>query len=192
MKNISLNTKLWIYAGTCIFFAIYLLYSFWSKEFKPYQVERNQLKTTLKTKEIELGKIMTQSQRKAQLELEMKKASEDFQQLKEMFPDKDFIPKRLQDLTDASRRASVIPISFMPLQILEKEFYMENHYEITVTSSYHGLGAFFEKIANFKYPTALTNVLITKNTSIKDKGDFEDITNTVKVVFQLKTFTSKK
>jgi Tfp pilus assembly protein PilO len=193
MKNLSLKTKLWIFAGICIVSTLATWIHFYMYKFKPYQLESEKLDVVLEMKKLELTRIMAQNQRKGELQKEIKRATEDFKRLKEMFPDKDFIPSRLQDLTKASRQSSVLPVSFKPQLIVEKEFYIENNYEVTVASSYHGLGSFFEKIANFRYPTALTNVSIVQN-KIKEQSSntFHDIANTVTVAFQLKTFTSKK
>ncbi|MFC1584364.1 type 4a pilus biogenesis protein PilO [Fibrobacterota bacterium] len=194
MKQLTLKTKMLIYAGACMALVFYLMYLFWSREWIPYNEESQRLESVLNNKKTELSKIMTQNQRKGELQREIKQASEDFIRLKEMFPDQDFIPKRLQDLSRASRRSSVVPVLFEPLNAMEKEFYMENNYAIKVESGYHGLGAFFQEIANFTYPTAITNVHIMQNASVKrvkNVSQIDDIINTIDTKFQLKTFTSK-
>ena len=195
MKNLSLKAKLWIYAGICIGVILYLVYTFITQELAPYRIESENLNRELEMKKIELSKIMTQNQRKGELQQEIKQAAKDFEKLKEMFPDKDFIPKRLQDLTKAARFASVSPVSFKPSRIVEREFYVENHYDISVESSYHGLGAFFQEIANFKYPTGVTKVSISQHRSLDNVNkdlEMENITSTINASFQLKTYTSKK
>jgi type IV pilus assembly protein PilO len=187
--------KLWIYTGVCVLSILYFAWDFYSKDWERYHTENDRLTQLIEEKKAELGRIMTQNQRRGKLKEEIKRAEADFKRLKEMFPDRDFIPKRLQDITKASRRSFVVPISFRPLKITEKDFYQENQYEIKVASSYHGLGTFFEEIANFKYPTSIDKVSISQNELVRKSespGAFGDMTSTTITRFQLKTYTSKK
>lgn len=194
MKNLSLNMKLWLYAVCCLGLAAYLGYGFYEDTWKGYREEISQLNRQIEIKKADLKKIISQALRKEQLAQEIAQAEKSFKELKEMFPDRDFIPKRLQDLNRASRNASVSPVSFRPLSVEEKEFYMENNYEIRVSSSYHGLGSFLEEIANFKYPTTITNVSLQQTETAKHPENYssqDPSFHTINTTFHLKTFTSK-
>jgi Tfp pilus assembly protein PilO len=196
MKELNLNGKMWVYAGICILAALYLLYQFYSIEWIAFRDENDRLETLIITKKIELGKIMTQSQRKVALKKEIESAESEFVKLKEMFPDKDFIPKRLQDLNKAARNADVIPKSFKPAHVVPKAFYTENYYSVKMASNYHGLGTFFQEIANFKYPTAINGVTIIQNRealdALEEGRHISDLSNFISTEFELKTFTSKQ
>jgi Tfp pilus assembly protein PilO len=196
MKELNLNGKMWIYAGICIGAVLYLLYQFYSIEWSVFRDENDRLENLINLKKMELGKIMAQSQRKVALKKEIESAESEFVKLKEMFPDKDFIPKRLQDLNKAARNANVVPKRFKPAQVVPKAFYTENYYNVKMASNFHGLGTFFQEIANFKYPTAINGVTIIQNRealkALEEGRHTGDLSNFIFTEFELKTFTSKQ
>ena len=55
---------------------------------------------------------------------------------------------------------------FNPEGRAEKEHYIENRYSIAVNSGYHMLGYLFAEIANFNYPTAITNLRLSRYSGI--------------------------
>ncbi len=195
MKKLSTKSWLWIYAIGCFAFCLYYSFDFYTGSYSVNKDNVIQLEQEIDIKKNQLARILAQNQRKGALELEIAQATEEFKILKEMFPDKDYLPKRLQDLTKACRQAGVIPIHFRPMEGLEKEFYMENFYEIKITSGYHGLGRFFAEIANFKYPTGISSVLINQNPKIMNNPnpeELQDESHTTVTQFIFKTFTSKQ
>ena len=84
----------------------------------------------------------------------------------------------------------------MQLAQAEKEHYVENRYSIAVNSGYHMLGYLFAEIANFNYPTAITNLRLNRYSGIKaevEKSETHGWTPiTMSVTFNLTTYTSKK
>jgi type IV pilus assembly protein PilO len=89
-----------------------------------------------------------------------------------------------------------LPTKFLPLPGEEKEFYRENHYSVTLSSSYHGLGMLFGEIANFRYPTTIRRMTIDRvadlDKVVDDSRDHGEIPKTLVASFQLTTFTSKR
>lgn len=191
MKNLNLSTRLWIYAGACLVVCLFIGWQFYTNEYAGYDEKNETLTMMIENKELALVKIRTQNQRKAHLEKEIEIANEEFKKHQEMFPDEDFIPKRLQDLTKVTRRSSVRPISFKPQRITEKEFYMENAYQIKVIASYHALGTFFEEIANLHYPTGI-NAMTIQSSPDPNANNNSQAPQTISAQFQLITFTSKQ
>lgn len=151
--------------------------------------------TEKEMKKSELLRIQTMTQRQGVLESQIRQAERDFAKLREMFPDQDSIPKRLQDLTMASRQASITPQGFRPDTRVEKEFYVENNYQVEVAAGFHGLGAFYQEIANFPYPTAISQVGISQNKRLERELQQSEETGqapqTVAASFRLTTFSSK-
>ena len=94
-------------------------------------------------------------------------------------------------------RSSMVQIQkFNPEGRAEKEHYIENRYSIAVNSGYHMLGYLFAEIANFSYPTAITNLKLNRYAGIKaevEKSETHGWTPiTMSVTFNLTTYTSKK
>jgi type IV pilus assembly protein PilO len=94
-------------------------------------------------------------------------------------------------------RSSGVQIQkFNPEGSSAKEHYVENRYSIAVNSGYHMLGYLFAEIANFNYPTAITNLRMSRYSGIAaelQKAETHGWTPiTVSVSFNLTTYTSKK
>jgi Tfp pilus assembly protein PilO len=194
--NLTLNAKIWLFAGACLAAIAYMGYSFYSTEFIVYSQEVQRLDTGIKKKKGELRQILAQKQRLKDLEAEIELANSEFARLQEMFPDEEVIPRRLIDLTAVTRKSLTIPTKFLPLRVEEKEFYKENHYSITISSSFHALGMLFGEVANFRYPTAIHKLQIEKapdlDKEVEDAKDHGETPRTIVANFQLTTFTSKK
>lgn len=196
MKSLTLNMKLWIFAGLCLLGIAYLAYDFYSTKYVAYSEEVERLDGDIQKKKGELRQILAQKQRLKDLESEIELANAEFSRLQEMFPDEEVIPRRLIDLTAVTRKSLTIPTKFLPLRVEEKEFYKENHYSITISSSYHALGMLFGEVANFRYPTAISKLQIEKapdlDKEVEEAKDHGETPRTVVANFQLTTFTSKK
>ncbi len=193
---LTLQAKLWIFFGLCLAAVGGLGYLFYTQQYHDYAQQSKQFDQQIETKRGELRQILAQKQRLKDLEAEIEVANQEFARLQEMFPDREVIPKRLIDLTAVTRRSQTIPTKFLPLQSEEKEFYKENHYSVTLSSSYHGLGSLLADIANFRYPTAINKLEIEKapdlDKVVSDAHDHGEIPKTITATFELTTFTSKK
>ena len=129
-------------------------------------------------------------------ELELVQAEKDFEELKNMFPEDEKVPLRLQDLYAVIRSTGVLIQKFNPEGQAEKEHYKENRYSIAVNSGYHELGNLFAAIANFKYPTSISNLRLSRYSGIAaelQKAETHGWTPiTMSATFNLTTYTSKK
>ncbi len=196
MKNLSLNARLWLFAGACLAVILYLGYTFYDTEYSTYARSIEKLDSDLLQKKGQLRQILAQKQRLKDLETEIQQAEAEFIKLQEMFPDEELIPRRLIDLTAVTRKSLTIPTKFLPLNVEEKEFYKENHYSITISSSYHALGMLFGEVANFRYPTAINKLQIERaadlDKEVEEAKDHGEVPRTIVANFQLTTFTSKR
>lgn len=194
--NLSLNAKIWIFTVACLMIMGYLGYTFYDSEYVAYSRQVEKLDGDIKKKKGELRQILAQKQRLKDLETEIEQANQEFTKLQEMFPDEEVIPRRLIDLTAVTRKSLTIPTKFLPLRVEEKEFYKENHYAITISSSYHALGMMFGEVANFRYPTAINKLQIERaqdlDKEVEDAKEHGETPRTIVANFQLTTFTSKR
>lgn len=196
MKNLTMHQKLWAFAGVCAAIALAACYLFYTDEFQAYQAGAQRLDAEIGKRRSELRQILAQKQRLTDLEAEIEVANQEFARLQEMFPDQEVLPRRLIDLTTVTRKSLTLPTKFLPLPGEEKEFYRENHYSVTLSSSYHGLGMLFGEIANFRYPTTIRRMSIDRvgdlDKVVEESRDHGEIPKTLVASFQLTTFTSKR
>jgi type IV pilus assembly protein PilO len=196
LSSLNLSQKLWLYASACGLVIAYLGWNFYSAEYVEYSTQVESLDGEIRRKKGELRQILAQKQRLKDLEAEIEQANQEFARLQDMFPDEEIIPRRLIDLTAVTRKSLTIPTKFLPLRVEEKEFYKENHYAITISSSYHALGMLFGEVANFRYPTSISKLQIDKapnlDKEVEDAKEHGETPRTIVANFQLTTFTSKK
>jgi type IV pilus assembly protein PilO len=196
MGKIDLKDKRNVYAiavSLLIMVAAHLVYNYmWD----PYVYQRENLERDLETAQTELNKINAKKNDLARLEMELVQAEKDFEELKNMFPEQEKVPLRLQDLYAVIRSTGVLIQKFNPEGQAEKEHYKENRYSIAVNSGYHELGNLLAAIANFKYPTAISNLKLNRYSGIKaelEKAETHGWTPiTMSATFNLTTYTSKK
>ena len=181
MGKIDLKDKKNVYAiVVCLLLmvAAHLVYNYmWD----PFTYQRESLERDLQSAQSELDKINAKKHRVAELEMQ---------------PEEEKVPLRLQDLYSVIRSSMVQIQKFNPEGRAEKEHYIENRYSIAVNSGYHMLGYLFAEIANFSYPTAITNLKLNRYAGIKaevEKSETHGWTPiTMSVTFNLTTYTSKK
>ena len=196
MGNFDFKDKKNIYAIAIILVILAGAYYVYSYVWDPFVLERERLENELASAQAELDKINAKKSRVAELELQLVQAEKDFEKLKEMFPEEEKVPLRLQDLYSVLRSSGVQIQKFNPEGMSEKEHYIENRYSIAVNSGYHMLGYLFAEIANFNYPTAITNLRLNRYGGIAaemQKAETHGWTPiTMSVTFNLTTYTSKK
>lgn len=194
--NIDFKDKKNVYCIVVIVLIFLMGYSVYAYVWDPYEIEYENLKGQLESTTNELNKIISKKHRVAELEMQLAQAEKDFQKLKEMFPEEEKVPLRLQDLYSVLRSSGVQIQKFNPEGRSEREHYIENRYSIAVNSGYHMLGYLFAEIANFNYPTAITNLKLSRYSGIAaevQKAETHGWTPiTMSVNFNLTTYTSKK
>ena len=196
MGNIDWKDKKNIYAISVIVLILAAAYCVYTYMWDPFVRERERLESQLRVAQTELDKINAQKKRIAELEMQLVQAEKDFEKLKEMFPEEEKVPLRLQDLYSVLRSSGVQIQRFNPEGRSEKEHYVENRYSIAVNSGYHMLGYLFAEIANFNYPTSISNLRLNRYSGIAaelQKAETHGWTPiTMSVTFNLTTYTSKK
>ena len=194
--NIDFKDKKNIYCIVMIVLILLLGYTVYTYVWDPLVLDEQNLQSQLESAQKELNKINSKKHRVAELEMQLAQAEKDFQKLKEMFPEEEKVPLRLQDLYSVLRSSGVQIQKFNPEGRSEREHYIENRYSIAVNSGYHMLGYLFAEIANFNYPTAITNLKLSRYSGIAaevQKAETHGWTPiTMSVNFNLTTYTSKK
>jgi len=192
----SIKDKKNIYVVVVIIACLSSIYMFYDSIWTEFQAEQQKLITDQQKAQTELDKINSQRSRIPMLEADLQKAEIEFERLKEMFPEEEKVPLRLQDLYSVVRASGVNIQMFKPNGQEEKEHFVENKYSFTISAGYHMLGYLFAEIANFNYPTTIDNLKLNRFGSINqevkkaEEHGWEPIT--MGVNFDLTTFTSRK
>jgi len=171
-------------------------YCFWQYVYQPKTEELRGLKDQEDKLSRDLTKVKSQVQRMSKLREELAQAETEFAKLQDMFPDQEQIPTRLQDLTSVTRRSGTTTTSFQPLPPVQRDYYTENVYKLSITGSYHALGEMFAEMANFRYPTSVQKMVVTTSTKLNEELEDADkhgtTPNTVIANFEFTTYTSRK
>lgn len=196
MGSIDFKDKKNIFALSIVAIILLAAYCMYDYVWTPFEMERQRLENELSSAQAELNKINSKKHRVQELEMQLVQAEKDFEKLKEMFPEEEKVPLRLQDLYSVLRSSGVQIQKFNPEGRAEREHYIENRYSISVNSGYHMLGYLFAEIANFNYPTAISNLKLGRYSGIQaeiQKAETHGWTPiTMTVSFNLTTYTSKK
>ncbi len=195
MKSFDLKNPRNAYAFMLVLLTLAGLYMGWDYYYVPKTNEINRLEGERETKQQELDKIHIQKKRIVLLEKDLKSAEKEFARLREMFPEEEKVPLRLQDLYTVVRSSGVQIMKFTPDGRVEKDYFIENKYSLAVNSGYHMLGTLFAEIANFNYPTSINDLKIGRysgiETEVKKAEDHGSTPITTSVTFSLTTYTSR-
>jgi type IV pilus assembly protein PilO len=163
-------------------------------------VDRQKTATTLKhdleRKQSELNSILALKPQLKKLEKDISVAQVRLDSLKSMFPDQKEIPKLIREITSVARASDIYTTKFNPLPDVQKEYYVENRYDLAVTGGYHQLAQFFAYLANLPLIINLGNVSIHANSgfeeSKKESEEHGTPVSSIMASFQMTTFSSKK
>jgi type IV pilus assembly protein PilO len=154
------------------------------------------LKSELTRKQNELNNILALKPQLKKLEHDIAVAQVRLDSLKSMFPDQKEIPKLIREITSVARASEIYTTKFNPLPDIQREYYVENRYDMTVTGGYHQLAEFYSFLANLPLIINLSNVSIRVNSNLaqskKDAEDHGGAISSIVASFQMTTFSSKK
>lgn len=200
---------MWAVLAVCV--AIAAL--FWFMSFKPTMNEIEVRRSEFEKQSAELDRVLKEAARKPQFEADVQKAQEELTTLREMFPDEEKVPLRLNDLYIAIRQAGVRIISLEPISSAQGSakapppkadaasddptvYYRENAYKLEMEGGYHQMGDMFAEVANFDYPTRIVDLRVRRFSGLKNEIETSKrhgtIPVTMSVSFKLITFSSRK
>ena len=196
MKKSSINLKdprlriplliLVIVAGSC--------YYWFNQIYTPLKTDRTKLTRELTAKKDTLRIIQALKPQLAQLRTELSAAQNKLDSLKSIFPDQKEIPKLIREITSVARASGITTTRFNPLPDVERDYYIENRYSITVEGRYHDLADFYAFLANFTLIINLSSMHIVTNPAINTSREESgyDLASTVVASFEMTTFSSRK
>lgn len=195
LKNIDLKDKFTVYALIIVLLVLGGAYYFYENVWVPYEGERQRLDAEIDKLQVEVDKINVRKKMRVQLMADLESARKELDRLQKMFPEQEKVPLRLQDLYGVIRSSGVQITKFAPEAAAQKEYFIENRYSVALNSGYHMLGYLFAEIANFAYPTAISELQVNRFAGIKQEMEKASLHGwtpvTTSVTFNLTTFTSR-
>ncbi len=150
----------------------------------------------IERKQNELNNILALKPQLKKLEKDIATAQVRLDSLKSMFPDQKEIPKLIREITSVARASEIYTTRFNPLPDIQREYYVENRYDMTVSGGYHQLAEFFSFLANLPLIINMTGVSIHVNPGIdaakKEAEEHGGPVSSIVASFQMTTFSSKK
>jgi Tfp pilus assembly protein PilO len=192
------NVKLFIVA---VFVIVAVVYGWYDQYYTPLNENVTALterKTQLESELMRINALKPQLERLRQeaVELEVRLDS-----LKNIFPDRNEVPRLIRDLTAMNRKSNISTTRFTPKPDVVRDYYIENKYDVSITGNYHNLGELFSHLANFQLIVNLSNVAITANPSFTPGGNVRTTEGgaqrvesepSVMATFELTTFSSRR
>jgi type IV pilus assembly protein PilO len=197
MKKISINLRDPRYRIPAVIILLVGagVYYWFTETFTPIQQERILLQSQLKQKQDTLRVIQALKPQLNLLKNEVAFSQRKLDSLKSIFPDQKEIPKLIREITAVARASGITTTKFNPLPDVEREYYIENKYAISVEGGYHALADFYAFLANFTLIINLSNMQIStlsedKSKSIESSNGIQPATTVA--MFEMTTFSSKR
>ena len=139
-----------------LFVVIY--YIWFTRIYTSYQEEIDGSKVTRSTLLTKLHGVIAKAETLEELEKEYNELQLKYKKVELLLPEKKEDEAFLNQIHAAAQLTNSIVRKITPLGTRESDFYNTNSYNIEVESSYHGLGKFFAKIANFPFIVNVTDL----------------------------------
>lgn len=141
-----------------------LYYLWFSKVYTPFQAE-------IVAKEVQKGNLLTQLHKveeKAATLTELQKEYSDllvkYKKVELLLPERKEDEALLNQIHVAAQTTQSVIVEITPMGTIPSEFYETNNYSIEVEATYHGLGKFLAKIANFPFIVNLNDITLKSPT----------------------------
>jgi type IV pilus assembly protein PilO len=215
-QEFDLKDPLNAYMTIVILIILASSYYFWSSVYSAFETEIQQLEVEKGTKQAQLDDVKKQVSMLTNFTEQLAKSDVQLEELKLMFPDEESVPYRLQDLYKAIRKSGVKINRFEPSSVGSaaapvavaapaapeaasddsRQYYQENYYQISLEGGYHMFGQIFAELANFPYPTKITDLKVSPFPGLLDqikKAEIHGIVPvTMSIEFKLTTYSSRK
>jgi type IV pilus assembly protein PilO len=144
--------------GLVVFLALYFWYArIYSKNgelIKQKQIQYEYLLSDLKSVEMKARSFES-------LKEEYERLLERYQKVERLLPEEEQIPEFLIQMHSAARANQTGIVEIIPQPPLPQSFYNIKSFNVEISGSYHDLGSFFSRVANFPFLANVENVNIT-------------------------------
>jgi type IV pilus assembly protein PilO len=174
----------------------FLGYMWYDQVYVPLHTSIAALSDQKEKLDAELLKINALKPQLEKLRMEAAERTAKLDSLKNILPDRKEVARLIREMSTVNRRSNVATTRFTPKPDVEKEYYIENKYDVSVAGDYHNLGALFSYLANFQLIVNLSNVSITANPGYasgkSSSAPGVESQPSVLATFEMTTFSSKR
>jgi type IV pilus assembly protein PilO len=160
----------------------------------------SQLKTRAAQLNRELDEILALRPQLDRMRITVAELQHEIDSLKTLFPPDPDVAGLITNISRVARNQNIAVMNFKPLENVAKEFYNENHYEMSLLGSYHKIGNFFAQVANFDMIVNIDRVSLRASSMLmNDLQNFDnyrgnktsdEMIRSVLVNFRMTTYTS--
>ncbi len=135
-----------------------VFYLWLTQIYSPHRDKIDGLNITRSTLLQKLHDVKTKAATLEELEKELNKLQLDYKRFELLLPERKEDETFLTQIHVAAQLTNSIVKKITPLGTQPSDFYDTNSYTVEVESSYHGLGKFFAKVANFPFIVNVTDL----------------------------------
>lgn len=173
-----------------------LVYGWYNYMYAPAQQEFDKLKGEVEQKEKKLHVLVAMKPQLEKIKAEIVAKSILLDSLKSIFPDQKEVPKLIHEITRLSQASEVQTTKFNPMEDVQREYYVENRYQLSMWGGYHDFASFLSRLANLRLIINLSEVkLLTHPTlqqALQESEGAQAPTQTIEASFVLTTFSSRR
>lgn len=151
------KTQKALLGGLVVFLVLYFwyarIYSKTNELMKQKQIQYEYLLTDLKSVEMKARSFET-------LKEEYERLLERYQKVERLLPEEEQIPEFLMQMHAAVRANQTGVMEIVPQNPLPESFYNVKSFDMQISGSYHDLGGFFSRVANFPFLANVSDVTI--------------------------------
>jgi Tfp pilus assembly protein PilO len=130
---------------------------FWYFITRPTRAQTKEINTEIAALRAKNAQAQIASQRLNEFRAVYKAREEEYEELKALLPEQRELTMVLQGVQDRARTNGLVLKKFVPKDDLQQENYSGKRIEVSVTSSFASLRAFFEQLAQYQRIVSITN-----------------------------------
>ena len=134
---------------------------YWKYLFSPYRTRFNEANEKIEKINTDMAKAARVSKRLEVLTAELEGLNKRQQALEKRLPRAKKIPDLIYMLMDISRKYKVVVHTINPQGILDRQYYTEVNYVLSVSGAYHSLGGFLAALAVSERVFTVDNISIS-------------------------------
>ena len=130
---------------------------FWYFITRPTRAQTREINTEIAELRAKNAQAQIASQRLNEFRAVYKAREEEYEELKALLPEQRELTMVLQGVQDRARTNGLVLRKFVPKDDVQQENYSGKRIEVSVTSSFASLRAFFEQLAHYQRIVSITN-----------------------------------
>ena len=146
---------------------------FWYFITRPTRAQTRDINTEIAALRAKNAQAQIASQRLNEFRAVYKAREEEYEELKALLPEQRELTMVLQGVQDRARTNGLVLRKFVPKDDVQQENYSGKRIEVSVTSSFASLRAFFEQLAHYQRIVSITNFQLNQSDKVSGSKTVE-------------------